>query len=99
MTLSFENLWNQCEDLHKQSSSDDSINLILDELIMKINLYRLLDEKKEIELIERQKIKSRTLGEILLTITNLSLKDDINVFDALLTAHKFQNSGFSLPKL
>lgn len=97
--IHFEELWEKCEQIHKETTKEDSISILVDELIMKLNLYRLLDEKKEISESEQQKIKSRTMGEILLTLTNLSLKDNINVFDALNTAYKYHNLGFSLPKL
>lgn len=78
----FEDLWCQAENFHK--NSDSSISSIMDELSMKINLYKLFESQKDSA--ELKKIKSRTLGEILLVITNLSLKEDINVFEALNTA-------------
>lgn len=86
--MHFEELWEKCEKTHIGESNMDSI---LDELAMKINLYRILSEKKEIPDAELQKIKSRTIGEILFTLTNLSLKDNINVFDALSKAQQFHS--------
>lgn len=83
MTLHFEELWESCEKSHQETSKNDNISSIVDELMMKLNLYKLIDKKTEISKEDQQKIKSRTVGEILLTLTNLSLKDNINVFEAL----------------
>lgn len=91
----FEDLWEQCEKFSQQSSLDTSSSTILDEVAMKVNLYKLIDEKSEsINEEEKKKVKSRLLGEILLSLTNLSLKDNINVFDALNTAYQYKSIGF-----
>lgn len=93
MATHFEELWELCEQFHKESNLHGSTQSLLDELAMKINLYRLVDSK-EIEESEKQKAKSRLCGEILLTLTNLSLTDNINVFDSLMTAHKMRSIDF-----
>ena len=80
--MHFEQLWESGEKFNQESSKEDLISSILDELILKINLYKVIDSK-EIPEEEKSKIKSHTMGEILLTLTNLSLKDNINVFDSL----------------
>lgn len=90
MTAHFEDLWEKCEQLHQNSVEQDEVQAIVNELIMKLTLYQALDQKKEIPQEEIEKVKSRTYGEILLTLTNLSLKDGINVFDALATAYKYR---------
>jgi hypothetical protein len=92
MYKTFNELWEASEQLHKESSKNDSINSIIDELILKINIYKVIDQKSEIPQIEKQKIKSHTMGEILLTLTNLSFKDNINVFPALYEAVNFRNA-------
>lgn len=89
--IHFEQLWEQCENLHKETKPDSQISGLVDELMMKISLYKAIDQKIDLAADERKKIKSRTLGEILLTITNISLQDDINVFDALNTAFKYHS--------
>lgn len=89
--MHFEELWEHCENFHNNANLGASTHSIIDELIMKINLYKAIDEKKEIPDEEYQKIKSRTLGEILLTMTKLSLKDNINVFEALGVALQYRN--------
>ena len=80
--MHFEDLWEECENFHKQNSTSNEFTIV-DELLLKLNLYKVLSSKPEIAQEELQKIKSRTLGEILLTLTNLSLQDNINVFEAL----------------
>jgi len=92
----FETLWEEGEKLHE----NDSASTVLDELSMKINLYKMIDSKIEIPDLERQNIKSRTMGEILLTLTQLSLKDNINVFEALNVAIQYRSAEITakIPK-
>lgn len=87
----FEELWEECERLHQDTINEGTSSDLINELIMKLNIYKVIDLKTEIPDEERQKIKSRTLGEILLTLTQLSLKDNINVFEALHTAYKYRS--------
>lgn len=89
--MHFEELWEKCEILQKESRQNDSIQDIIEELMLKLNLYKAIDAKTEIPLEDRQKIKSRTLGEILLTLTALSLSDDINVYESLNTAMQYRS--------
>lgn len=89
--MHFEELWEKCEQLHQEFTKDDQVMSLIDQLILQLNLYKVVDLKSEIPEEERQKIKSRTFGEILLTLTNLSLKDNINVFSALNSAYQFSS--------
>lgn len=89
MFIHFEDLWEECEKLHQGSNSID-VSTIIDELLMKLKLYKMLDNKIQTE--DQQLAKSRLLGEILLTITKISLTDNINVFNALVTAYNFHNN-------
>jgi hypothetical protein len=89
MAIHFEELWEQCEQLHQNGGSSSDL---IDELMMKLNLYKAIDQKSEIPKDELQKIKARTMGEILLTITNLSLVDNINVFEALSIARQYHKN-------
>jgi hypothetical protein len=86
----FEELWEKCEIFHKEAALGSPVQNVLEELMIKINLYKAIDSKTEIPEEERQKLKSRTLGEILLTFTNLSLKDNINVYEALSIALQYR---------
>lgn len=92
--MHFENLWEKGEKLHQEASKNDTSSSIIEELLIKINLYKMIDQKQEIPLDEKEKLKSRTMGEILITLTNLSLKDNVNVFAALDEAIKFRSINF-----
>lgn len=91
MTMTFNELWEKCEKFHEsENDTNTSVSNLIDELMMKLNLYKAIDLKPEIPEIDRQKIKSRTMGEILLTLTQLSLKDNINVYESLNTALQYR---------
>jgi hypothetical protein len=81
MPIHFEQLWEKCENYHQKSGDKSTTTTILDELVMKISLYKALDAQTNLPDILQ--IKSRALGEILLTLTNLSAKDNINTYEAL----------------
>jgi hypothetical protein len=91
MPISFDQLWEKSEGLFQDSISNETSSQILDELILKIKLYQAIDQKKEIPETEQQIIKSRTIGEILLTLTKLSLKDNLNVYEALNIAMQYRS--------
>lgn len=79
----FEELWESCENFHKKDIKLSSSASIIDELSLKIKLYSTINLNNKISDEDKKALKSRALGEILLTITNLSLIDDINVFASL----------------
>lgn len=82
----FENLWEDAEKYYKESSSSTTIDSVLNELILKINLYKSIDENEAFPTDQKEKIKLHTFGEILMTLTQLSLKDNINSYAALQAA-------------
>ena len=87
MSEHFEHLWEECENLQKAATEHTEVKLIIDELVMKLGLYRTIDAQlTNLPEEDRATAKSRALGEILLTLTCLSMKDGINVFEALQTA-------------
>jgi len=92
--IHFEDLWDKGEAFHKETNQSDSIQSIVDEVMMKLNIYKAIDARLEINVEERNRIKTRTLGEILLTLTSISLKDNINVFESLVDALKYRNISF-----
>jgi len=94
MPAHFEVLWEQAENFQKDGSANVNVQQIIEELMMKISLYKAIDSKTEIPEEDRQKVKSRTLGEILLTITSLSLKDNINVYESLNMALQYRSIDF-----
>ena len=84
MSAHFEDLWEKCEQLQNESAKGDETSLIVDELIMKLNMYGLVDVQKDnIPKEECDQMKSQIFGELLLTLTRLSLKDNIDVYKAL----------------
>ena len=83
--LHFEDLWEKCENYHKDHSNNDSLDFIFDNLHLKINLLKSLLQKENLPVEEAQQAKKVLLGEIIFTLTSLSLKENINVFDALNT--------------
>ena len=85
----FENLWEDAENFHKENGGSNFAS-ILDELSLKINLYKGISLKEDLLDEDRKKLKSLTYGEILLTLTQLSLIDDINTFEALSLALKYR---------
>lgn len=91
MIITFNELWEKCEKFHQEEKDGSSSSELIDGLSMKLNLYKIIDLKPEIPEEDRQKIKDRTMGEILLTLTQLSYKDNINVFEALSTALQYHN--------
>lgn len=90
MPVHFEDLWNQCEELQAELAKQETVPDIIDELMLKINLYKALDHK-EIPAEERQQANMRTMGEILLTLSKLSLKDNVNVYEALSIALQYRS--------
>lgn len=86
----FENLWEESEKYYKESSNGTEVNSILNELILKINLYKTIDENESFPKDQKEKIKLHTFGEILMTLTQLSLKDNINSYAALHAALQYK---------
>ncbi len=80
--MHFENVWEECEKSHGEITSEN-INTILSELELKINFYKKIIEISKEPSEDIQNIKSRTLGEILYTLTKISLKENINVYESL----------------
>ena len=90
--MHFEELWERCENFHKENNqSGSSTDSDIAELMMKLNLYKFLSTKTDMPEEDLLKIKSRALGEILLLITKLSLKDNINTFTALKEALEYKS--------
>lgn len=75
--IHFENLWEQAENLQLEEIKDSSSEDIINELIIKFKLYSNLNKLNESEQKEAKKI---IFESILLLITQLSSKDNLNVF-------------------
>jgi len=86
--MHFEQLWEQSENNFKNNTS--SAEEVLNSLLLKVNLYQTLSEKiKAASPEEAAKIKSHLMGEILITLTHLSYRENINVFHSLKTSLDF----------
>jgi hypothetical protein len=90
MTKHFENLWEEAE--KNFSASLDDPEAIITKIILRVNLYKnLVIQQKNISKEDLDKIKSHIMGEILLALAHLSLKENINVFQSLQTALHFSD--------
>ncbi|CAB4197015.1 hypothetical protein UFOVP1290_535 [uncultured Caudovirales phage] len=92
--MHFEELWEQGEKINENGCTECSASSIINELLIKIELYKNIDSKSDIDLKDIREMKSKIFGEILLTLTHLSLKDDINVFTSLHDAIKIRSISF-----
>ena len=92
MTDHFEDLWQLSENSFKSE-----IDVTAEEIFAKISLtsalYKAACEQKPTADID--KIKAHLMGELLLYLSHLSLKDNIDVFDAMRSALKFKITSYS----
>lgn len=91
MAIHFEELWEKCEQFHQPNDTEVSAPAVIEALSLKLDLYKAIDGVSEMSTEDIHQAKSRTLGEILMSLTQLSLKDNINVFDALQLALHYRN--------
>lgn len=92
MNQHFEELWEKCEEFHKTSGDTGSATESdISELMMKLNLYKAMCQKEDLPADSAGKIKTRAMGEILLLLTKISLKDNINTFAALQEALEYKS--------
>lgn len=78
MTIHFEEIWEQAEQLNKSNLLNSNVKSIIDEIKLKLDLYNNLDNL-DIDKIELNKLKTIAYGEVLFSLTKLSLLDNINV--------------------
>lgn len=97
--MHFEELWVQCEKVHQEAPVQGSVAEILNELSLKLNFYKVIDQRKDLPPEEMRQFRIRAMGEILSVLTNLSLVEDINVFDALRTAMQYRLGEYQAKKL
>ena len=80
----FEDLWLLAEG--SQKLLNKTPQLLIDELQIKIGLYKAISIKSDIPIDDLLNAKTRIMGEILLSLSGLSLVDDIDVYQALSVA-------------
>ncbi len=86
MSKHFENLWEEAEKYHQEIINDTNHSSIFEEFILKLNLLKLVVENTLLPDDQKKKATQYAFGEILLTLTQLSLKDNINAYAALNSA-------------
>ncbi len=86
MTKHFEDLWEDAEKIHQEINDGESSSSLIDELIAKLSIYKVIDQNEKITADEKAKLKSNTFGKILASLTNLSLKDNVNTYLSLKSA-------------
>mgnify|MGYP003332126831 FL=1 len=80
----FEDLWNKSEEISQKDISRSTSSQILDELIMKLSLYKSLENRSSsFDEENLSKIREACYGEVLFLLTKLAAKDNINSFAAL----------------
>lgn len=81
--MHFEQLWEESENFLKEETKTSSFNNLMIELDLKLKVYSSLENNISLSLEEKQRVKSHVFGKILLLLTQLSWKDNINTFMAL----------------
>ena len=84
--MHFEELWQKCEAYYIKNNDEDNLPIIIDELIIKLNLLKAIDLKPEISEQDKKASKQQLLGLILFLLAKISVKENINVFKALMQA-------------
>lgn len=75
--ISYEMLWEASEHLFKDDKSDTSS--IVNELIAKFSFYKTIDTS-ELAQEEKNKAKQFIMGNILVTLSHLTYKENINIY-------------------
>jgi hypothetical protein len=83
MAKHFEELWEDAESYFKDSIGTTDNLIIISELLLKINLYQAAAYDSKIPENDRLTIRTKLFGEIIMALTQLSLKDDINAYYGL----------------
>lgn len=93
--IHFENLWDKAEELQSEANQLNDTSSLINELILKSKLYQSINSNSSHMTEEDlQKIKLRALGEVLLVLTGISQKDNIDVYKALQEALQFKSIEF-----
>lgn len=78
MKFTFEDIWNTAENKNKLSLFNENINSIIEEIKLKLEMYNNLNNL-DISPEELNKLKTISFGEILFSLSKISLLDNINV--------------------
>lgn len=83
MNQHFEEVWEDAEKLMSEETAQRFTKSIVMELTAKFGLYEAIDLNEKLSTEEKQKLKAHLMGTLLVTIAQLSLKDNINVFESM----------------
>jgi hypothetical protein len=86
----FDQVWEESELISKQLNSDSKPSSIIDEISLKLNLYKSICENESMDSDEKFKTQEFIMGEILFSLSALSYNENINVFKALKTVSKYK---------
>ncbi len=86
MTKHFEELWEEAENIQKDISDGTTSEKIVEELLAKLSVYRVIATNDKIPQEDRAKLKTHTFGKILAALTHLSMRDNVNTYSALKNA-------------
>lgn len=86
MIMSFSELWENAEKTLGEEIAISSPEELIKEASAKFNLYSLLSNNNNLSEEDKLRFKTHTFGKILLALTKLSAKDNVNVFIALKNA-------------
>jgi hypothetical protein len=81
--MHFEELWVAAEKKFEDGIKQDFTNSIVDQVVVQMSLYKVIDSKTELSADDKKQAKNHIMGRILLALANLSIKDDIDVFAVL----------------
>lgn len=86
MSNHFEDLWESAEKTLQEDTDVSDSASILKEIYSKLTVYTALDSNASMSQEDRSRLKIHIFGKILLTITQLSYKDNVDVYKALKSA-------------
>ena len=79
--ISFEMIWEAAEDLYKTDASN--VQVITTEIMAKLMVYKSIDGNKELDGADKVKAKQYIMGKILLVLSQLTAKDNLNIYPIL----------------
>jgi hypothetical protein len=77
--LKFEELWEKCE----QALPEEDTESICQEIDLKLKLLQKINSAQNVDPKDMHGMKSRVIGDLLLSFTKLSRRENVNVFAAL----------------
>jgi hypothetical protein len=82
--MHFEELWEKCEEFHNKKPYNEDLSNIIDEVVIKLNLIKIINIKSEISEEDKHASVEKILGSVLFLLTKISVKENINVYKILL---------------